>query len=241
MLLNGPMKTQGNPSKKALILQHAPEDPPGTLLPWFEKQAITPVVFETYLGKVWPKVEDYDLVIALGGVMNVDQEDRFPWLREEKELLRQSIALKKKTLGLCLGGQLIAEVLGSPVHRHDHWEVGWHSVKINNEHPFLRNSAPSVPVFQYHGYRFHLPPLCVRLASNEACSEQGFAFENHVAGFQFHPESTVPWIHYCADSLREEKLQGQFVQKPEELLEQIQLQTQLQSWFHSFLDQFYLA
>ena len=60
---------------------------------------------------------DYDAVLVFGGAMHADQEERHPWLREEKALLRELLERGVPLLGVCLGAQLLAEAAGASARR----------------------------------------------------------------------------------------------------------------------------
>jgi len=80
-----------------------------------------------------PKLNEFDWLIIMGGPMNIYEHDKYPWLVKEKEFIRQAIEEDKIVLGICLGDQLMADVLGGKVHRNDHREIGWFPVKLTDE------------------------------------------------------------------------------------------------------------
>lgn len=213
---------------KALIIQHTLATPPGTTLDWLEQHKID---YEIHFFSSGESVsaDDYDLFFICGGGMNVDEEDLYPWLKEEKTFIKEILQKKKKIVGLCLGAQLLAEALGGKVFKAPHWEAGWQNVKLSQGH--------SLRVFEWHGYQFISPPGSTLTAFNEACPHQAFAFEERVIAFQFHPESTPEWIHERASD-PDVPPPGQFVQKNSDILLEMQEQTALKKWYFSQLDQF---
>lgn len=222
--------------EKVLIIQHSSSTPAGTLPDWLKENQIEHRVFRADLEKNWPTVNDFTWLIVLGGGMNVDEERLHPWLAIEKKLISDAIKKGRKVLGLCLGGQLIAEVLGAEVHRHDNWEVGWHQVSVQNSHPLFNFSPEVIEAFQWHAYRFHLPKGATRIATNSECSDQGFVFGDRVVGLQFHPESSCEWIVECATDTSEEPYPtGPYVQNATDVLAEISSQKPLQNWFYQLL------
>jgi GMP synthase-like glutamine amidotransferase len=142
----------------------------------------------------------YDAVFALGGAMNVDEESAHPWLAGEKELLARLLEAGPSLLGLCLGGQLVAEAAGAAPRRAAPPEIGWHRVELTDEghaDPLLGPLAPGFEAFQWHSYEFPLPPGAVALARSEV-SLQSCRIGERSWAIQFHPEvsraDALTWI-----------------------------------------------
>lgn len=179
--------------------------------------------------------------------MNVDQEEQHPWLRAEKDWIRaflqpsdNTAAKNKKVLGLCLGAQLVAEVLGARVGKSAEWEAGWQTVNWFGDQDFAPSQVPltgqkELRVFQFHGYSFSLPVGAVNLASSECCPNQAFKVGEQVLAFQFHPETTVAWALACAAEPDGPK-PSRYVQSPSEIARDNELQPGLQEWYFSKLN-----
>lgn len=144
----------------------------------------------------------YDAVLVLGGAMNVDEEERHGWITEEKALLRELLAHEVPLLGLCLGGQLVAEAAGAETGRATRPEIGWHQVEVTPEgldDPLLGPLAPSFEAFQWHSYGFPLPPDAIPIARSEVCL-QGARVGGRAWALQFHPEvSRADALHWVED------------------------------------------
>ena len=144
----------------------------------------------------------YDAVLVLGGAMNVDEGERHGWIAEEKALLRELLARELPLLGLCLGGQMVAEAAGAKARRASRPEIGWRQVKVTGEggdDPLLGPLAPSFEGFQWHSYEFSLPPGAVPLARSEVCL-QGARIGERAWALQFHPEvSRADALHWVED------------------------------------------
>jgi len=140
-----------------------------------------------------PPLDSYGAVMVFGGAMHVDQDDRHPWLGEETDWLRELVARRVPTLGICLGSQLLAAALGAKVGPLAEPEIGWHEVELTSykEGNRLFGGLPQrFEAFQWHHYAHGLPDGAVALARNDACL-QAFALDwNHCWGVQFHPEVT---------------------------------------------------
>jgi GMP synthase-like glutamine amidotransferase len=111
-------------------------------------------------------------------------------------------------LGICLGAQILAEVLGGRVRRNEHKEIGWYPVTMTAEGKIERlfSSWPDCFVAgQWHGDTFDLPEGFEPLLSSDACANQAFAFEGRVVGLQFHlewtEESLAELIEICGAEL----------------------------------------
>jgi GMP synthase-like glutamine amidotransferase len=144
----------------------------------------------------------YDAVLVLGGAMNVDEDGRHGWIAEEEALLRELLAREVPLLGLCLGGQLVAQAAGAEPHRAPRPEIGWHRVEVTpegEEDLLLGPLAPGFEAFQWHSYEFPLPAGAVPLARSEVCLQAARLGERAWA-LQFHSEvSRAEALHWVED------------------------------------------
>jgi GMP synthase (glutamine-hydrolysing) len=141
-----------------------------------------------------PRLDGFDAVMAFGGSMHVDQEERHPWLRTEKALLREALERGTPLLGVCLGAQLLAEVAGVRPRRAAVPEIGWYRVEVTDEgraDPLLAPLAPEFEVLQWHSYESPLPPGATALARTPACLQAFRVADRHAWGLQFHAEVTA--------------------------------------------------
>lgn len=138
-----------------------------------------------------PRVDEVDLLIIMGGTMSVNDEANYPWLKLEKRWLRRYLAAGKPAIGLCLGGQLIANALGAAVSRNPDQELGWMDVGRASHIPEQCFQIPEqLNILQWHSETFEIPKGAVRLAENKVCLNQMYQIGPNVLGFQFHPEMT---------------------------------------------------
>jgi GMP synthase-like glutamine amidotransferase len=203
-------------SMNVLVFQHTPVESPGSLLDWLHTRHHQSLVHHWYRDSHAPDAEEFDWLIILGGTMGVDEEKEHPWLKEEKAFLRDWLQAEKPVLGICLGGQLLAQALGGKVTKNPQREIGFHEVsKVGPAHPFLRQWPQTTRVYQFHEDTFTLPPGCQNLMSSPACPNQAFAREDDILGLQFHPESTREWILSNASSVKKKENEP-YVQNPTE-------------------------
>lgn len=130
-------------------------------------------------------------LIVMGGPMNIYQHRDFPWLVEEKAAIAAAIARGARVFGVCLGAQLIADVLGGKVLQNAEREIGWWPVRAvaADGDADERYAFPAeMPVLHWHGDTFTLPLGARRLAASEGCAQQAFAVAARVLGLQFHLE-----------------------------------------------------
>ncbi|MGB5279365.1 MAG: glutamine amidotransferase [Gammaproteobacteria bacterium] len=139
------------------------------------------------------KPETDDLLIVLGGPISVNDDDEYPFLQTELEILKERLAADKPTLGICLGAQLIARAMGAKVYPGQHKEIGWSPIQLNDagSRSALRHLVgKGVCVLHWHGETFDLPEDAELLASSELYLHQAFGRGN-VLALQFHPEVTA--------------------------------------------------
>lgn len=174
--------------RPVLILQPQTNDGPSWLATFLHARAQPVVLCDVEAGDTVPtEAGAFSAVAMLGGAMSVN--DPLPWLARALQLLRSAVDQGVPVLGHCLGGQLLARALGAAVRDNPVPEIGWSTV-LRCEHPLARawlGEAATLPVYQWHGQTFDLPPGATLLARNAACAHQAFAFGPHL-GLQFHIE-----------------------------------------------------
>jgi len=189
--------------EEVLVFQHDPFEELGFFAEILEKQGADYRVVRLFHGEM--PTEEWEHVralIILGGPMNVDEEDNFPFLRWEKRIIRAAIDEAVPMLGVCLGAQLIAATLGTPVFRGPVKEIGWSPISItpHGQVDSLLGYLPeSATVFQWHGDGFDLPAGAIRLASSAHYSTQAFRVGKTIYGLQFHLEVTPRMIERWID------------------------------------------
>ena len=117
-----------------------------------------------------------DLLIVLGGPIGVYETDAYPFLVEEIAAIRApSRAAKGRSLGVCLGAQLMAAALGARVAPGPGKEIGYAPVDADRAQAAPRRSRrlEGLPVLHWHGDNFELPPGAERLASTPLCPHPG--------------------------------------------------------------------
>lgn len=181
------------------IIQNDPEVPPGNII---DQLAIPCVIHHPYLGESLPEVEQIAALIVMGGAMGANDDQRHPFLRDLKNLIRTIVAERIPYLGVCLGGQLLAAALGAQVASNRWEELGILEVTLTGEggaDRLFKGIADVFATFQWHHDSFDIPDGAVLLASSAACPHQAFRLGAVAWGLQFHPEVTAEIIRdWCA-------------------------------------------
>ncbi len=228
---------------KALILQHAASEGPGLLGQELTERGYTLERCALWEGELPQSPDCYHLVLILGGAMNIYQHRDYPWLVSEKAWLSAALAGGMRAIGICLGAQLLADVLGGKVMQNPEYEVGWWPVDFS---PAALEHFPGLPpqatFMHWHGDTFSLPAEAISLASSPACANQGFLWRNHVLACQFHPEVEESLAAAFADDSGGHWPQGPWVQAPTGLVaEAAQHLPQSSRCLRLLLDRFLLA
>lgn len=179
-------------ARRILTLVHQPNAGPGLFQPIIEEQGFE-LEIASWAMDLPPSrdIVDYDAVIILGGDMQVDQEHLLPWLAPEKAEIKRAIDAGMPILGICLGGQLIADVEGARVGPVRTVREGWNDVIAMpdaHEDPIMGRLPSQFRTIVWHFYEFQIPDSARPLAMS-ATSWQAFRLRDRpVWALQFHPE-----------------------------------------------------
>jgi len=140
-----------------------------------------------------------DLVVLLGGPIGVYEVAKYPWLKEEIDLVARRVRQDLPTLGICLGAQIIAAGLGAAVYPGAAKEIGWSSLKLTGAaRESCLNSLEHCEVLHWHGDTFDLPHGAILLASTDLTPHQAFSYQGKTLALQFHAEAhgerMEPWL-----------------------------------------------
>lgn len=181
---------------RLLVIVNDIESQPGLLTRWMISENVE---FDLRIGEVSPlpspaELDAYDGLVMLGGGYMPDETDRAPWLADEAELVRRGLETELPQFGICLGGQLIAHVVGGDVRAQTGApEKGYTRIDTTAEaaaDPVFSAIRPRTSFVESHVDRIvALPEEATLLATSEACEFQAFRV-GRAWGTQFHPEST---------------------------------------------------
>lgn len=202
------------------IIQHVPFEGPGCILKWIKKNKYDFAITKLFENYNFPSLNDFDFLIIMGGPMGVYDYDKFPWLKDEKNFIKKSIKNNKTILGICLGAQLIANVIGAKVYKNKFKEIGWFPIKKvefhNSLFDFLKEE---LSVFHWHGDTFDLPKNSINFFESEGCKNQAFTYKEKILGLQFHLEVTKNSLNEMIKNGKNELVKDKFIQTEKEILQ----------------------
>ena len=232
---------------RLLVFQHVAAEPLGTLDPLIRRRGhrIRFKNFERH-PDAQLNTDRYRGLIVLGGPMNVEEHPQRAHLANEMRAIEKMLEQGKPVLGICLGAQLLAHVLGAPVQRNDTPEIGWYPLQKTVDGLADQVLAPlqaETPVFQWHGCRFDIPKDAVHLARSAQCEQQAFRYGDNAYGFQFHLEMDERLVErwLANPAYREELAESGLSHDEQAIRTQTQqhitaMQQQADAVFNNFLD-----
>ena len=197
------------------ILQHGEHEPAGTIEDTLQEGSEPFRILRMYEGAPVPSNPPEKLIV-LGGQMSVNDDREFPFLAEEKLLVKKAVARDSVVLGICLGAQMIAAACGKTVYNGEK-ELGWRTITGCNS-PGNRFLPGHFEVFHWHKETFDLPEGARLLATGTAVKNQAFML-NNALGVQFHPEVTKEIIASWAKDLGADEKAGILKDSEEKLAE----------------------
>ncbi|MCK4565537.1 MAG: type 1 glutamine amidotransferase [Verrucomicrobia bacterium] len=196
-------------------LQHVPFEGLGMIEDWALDHGFEASVSHLFNNDLLPAVDTFDWLVVMGGPMGIHDHGEHPWLAAEKEFIKQAIDAGKTVLGICLGAQLIADVLGAKVYPGPQKEIGWFPIQRAVNAPKLL--PRELTVFHWHGDTFDLPRGAIRLASSAACKTQGFIYNDRIVGLQFHMETTPASMEALIENCSGELVDARYIQSTGEM------------------------
>ena len=204
-------------------LQHVPYEDPGCILNWIKNHGHQVTSTKFYQNDSLPYPDQIDWLIIMGGPMGIYDEDDFPWLKAEKQFIKELIDQNKTVLGICLGSQLIAAALGAKIYPNKFKEVGWFPISLSEQgkkSELFTGFESTFEVFHWHGDTFDLPKNATHLASSSVCKNQAFLINNKVLGLQFHFEVTADSLNNMVENGKNELQPAEYIQLAHKILHQ---------------------
>jgi GMP synthase-like glutamine amidotransferase len=223
-------------------LQHVHFETPGNIEAWIKQKGHSISFTHFFSDAHMPSLNDFDALTIMGGPMSVHDENDFPWLKKEKEFIARAIKANKKILGICLGGQLIASVLGAKVYNNKEKEIGFMPVHFTEnayQNKLFQGFKAEEMVLHWHGETFALPEGAILLASTEACTNQAFAIGKNIIGLQFHLEVTHEIVKNMVTHAGHELVPAVFIHSGEKILKELGYLERNKTILFNLLDKFF--
>lgn len=221
-------------------VQHVAFEDAGLIDVWARDRGAARATTCLHQGQALPPHDAYDWLVVLGGPMSVRDADRIDWMPREKQHIREAIEAGKTVLGICLGAQLIADVLGARVYPAERPEIGWFPVTLSEDgarSPLFDGFPPTFDAFHWHGETFDLPAAGTHLASSAVCRNQAFSYaDGRVLALQFHLESDARSIRSLLVHAGQDLEEGPTVQTHGTMLSRLDARKQAESLLRRLLD-----
>jgi GMP synthase (glutamine-hydrolysing) len=199
-----------NPQKLVFVLEHHPCEGPGVIADALRRAGAVTQSIRADAGERVPKeIGDVAGLIVMGGPQSVYEHDKFQYLRNEIRLIENALDRNRPVLGVCLGSQLIAAVLGAKVYPGRKKEIGWHRVDLTNavkSDPLWKHAPRSFRGFHWHGDIFDLPRGATLLASSALTANQAFRYGRNAYAILFHMEITSAQVRTMVETFSSELL-----------------------------------
>lgn len=218
---------------------HVPFEGPGVMADWIKEKGHLLEYTRFYKGDNLPDPKEVDLLIIMGGPMNVFDYHMHSWMQDEIEWVAEFIHSDKPVLGICLGAQIIAAALGEDVYPGPEKEIGWHELQFLpslGEFRIFKTLPAARKVFHWHGDTFNIPKDATRIASSHLFPNQGFIYERSVIAMQFHLEMTPEAVQGMIDHCGDELVEGMHIQTAREILSETSYFESNQQVLYQFLD-----
>ncbi|HLK31300.1 MAG TPA: type 1 glutamine amidotransferase [Puia sp.] len=222
-------------------IQHVPFETPGNIQIWAKEKGHSLSYTHIYNNEELPAINDFDVLIIMGGPMSIHDEKEFSWLKREKEFIKAAIQENKKLLGICLGSQLIADALGAKVYNNKEKEIGFMPIDFTEaalKSNWFGGFNTEEIVFHWHGETFDLPEGATLLASTEACRNQAYSVGNNILAFQFHLEVTPGIVKDMVKHEGHELIAADYIHSAEKILSELHYLERNKKILFSLLDKF---
>lgn len=177
-----------------LVIKHIEKEGPGSIAEFFNDIK----TIELGKGDALPSdFSDIEAVFCMGGPMNVYEEDKYPFLKEEDKFIKLLVEREIPFFGVCLGAQLLAKACGAKVYKADIKEIGWKNIELTDDglkDPLFTGLPGNLNVLQWHEDTFDAPGNGALLAVGNDVRNQAFRAGSRAYGLQFHIEVTSQMI-----------------------------------------------
>lgn len=203
------------------MIQLQPSVPPGLIDVTLRASGAPVRIFEAWHDDGWPSVDELSGLVVMGGTMNVDQTSEYPFLAAARALMANAIEQDRPTLGVCLGSQMMARVLGTEVRRAEQRNALFSRIDLtpDGKDDPLTSLFDGLEVLQFHEDTFETPPEAVALATSAITGlVQAFRFGETAYAIQFHFEVDEPILRGWTDNIGARDMRTEWGADPSDLL-----------------------
>lgn len=225
-------------SQRWLLIRHSQKLTEDRCTHWLYANGIAFDECTPIMGDTIPAITDYSHLVVFGGVPQVHSFKKPQWMLNEMVLIESALARNIPCLGICLGAQLLAHVLGANIFTHPKRlrEVGYQWIHPTNaSNQFLNQSSRFL---QWHSAGFELPAECEHLARSSLFEYQAFRHSSNSYGLQFHPEVTSDLLRHW--QLRHRTAKAAWlgpVDRCRHRIDSFRFNSTVTNWFSDFLYQ----
>jgi GMP synthase (glutamine-hydrolysing) len=196
---------------RALVIQHVAPEPPSAIASAFGAAGVEVEVVRVDRGEPVPvDSQGFSGLVVMGGSMGVGDAGRLEHLSREMKLIESALKHELPLLGVCLGSELLAHVLGARVAAAGFLELGWLPVYLTADavrDSLLGACPPFFTALHWHGDAFDLPPGAVHLVRSDRTTVQGFRYRQAL-GLLFHLEADQKQVKEMAEAFPEDLARG---------------------------------
>ena len=211
----------GGRSVNVLCITHEDIETPATIKDWAERKGYTFNFCKPYAGQNCLIIDDFDMLIIMGGPQSAREYASVSYLADEVRLIQRAISLNKIIIGFCLGVQLIGEALGAKTERSPEKEIGVYPLTLVPESlhdPVLKKLPLTFPAIHWHYDMPGLTQTCQVLGYSQGCPRQIIKYGSRIYGFQCHLEMTKEDMRIMIQECPEDLTNNIYVQSAEEML-----------------------
>lgn len=206
-----------------LIIQHAEGEGLGTIDGLLKRKGVYTHFIKVFKNQRIPRTPDgYSGLIVLGGPMGVYEDDLYPFIKDEIDLIEKALRKDIPILGICLGAQMLAKAGGSDVYRGKRKEIGWYRIILTDagkrDRLFIGLPDKFI-VFQWHGDTFDIPEGSICLGFSDLFPHQIIKVGKRAYGLQFHLEVTEGMVRDWVDANDRELASLKYI-KPDGILKE---------------------
>ena len=203
---------------RIVCFKHVPFEGPAVIAEWALNREHYIETVDVFADTSLPQPHEYDMILVMGGAMDIYQDQEHPWLVDEKQAISDDREAGKYALRVCLEAQLIADVLGSPASHGKEVEIPWLPIIRSEFCPEWFPMPEEIGLYHWHGDTFAITPESTLVASSTACSNQIFLKDRQVLGLQCHLETTRESMNALIEACSDEIVDSRYIQSAETML-----------------------